>query len=296
MRSFSLSNIPFAYMKTFLSTSLLLFGALTFAQNSELFSPYEMSLTDKEEDRLLETLKSSSEFLTMMEAEYFSEEWDKRSVEDYIHFIDLDVDGDADAIYQGPSGGEGDHLNIWLNIENESYKEATGFFKYQEIAELNMNENGLSYLYITTQGCCADPRFSTRQYTIEMSKDSLEAHLIYSTVEIATSPHSIDYFVEPIEITTTLPEYNLRITPEIDTTTDHYFSDADGNIAATFAKGTRGVAFGSYKDETGRIWYLVHIPTDQEAIYSVFDTPVDDVLYVKGWMSSTYLAEVETDY
>jgi hypothetical protein len=209
------------------------------------------------------------------------------SLENFLHFIDLNNDKIPDVIYSGVSGSEIDCVIFLLNT-GKDYKIL--FEEYSNIRELKFDNHYLVGYTGLNFGCCAEYVYKETKYSVSLD---WKRAVIYQRAitnytklpkEISGSPRK---FIVGNDL------YKLRSTPAIDDTTI-YIYDSYSNVVSTYRKGAVGYAWAETKDNTGRTWWFVEMePTDKQTgskLNSKFDTiPVTNL----GWMSSRYLKEIK---
>lgn len=238
----------------------------------------------------IEWLAESGEHLTIP----YELKIDNRDLINKLNFVDINADGKFDAIYSGPSGGEPNIVMIFM-FTNSKYKLALSLM--QGIVKVNWQNNRVTSLLTHDWGCCAENRLISSEYMVEYSDDGMP--IFNKTLDIVeirrmTKPKMI--LQRPIEFVTQNNNYKIRLSPIIDDTTYLGFiteNERLGNMLGTLEKGTKGKAYASETDETGRVWWYVAIKTDY---------PLNDsVLYMKdlarnsyyvGWISSRFVTKL----
>ena len=209
----------------------------------------------------------------------------------YFHFLDLDVDGDLDVIYDGWSGGEPVCIRIHLNIEGH-FKQV--FEAYQSITKIEFNKEGLSEIAINDPGCCTAYINFDEVWTVSAAKDSLNFKLKRRVAVIAGNTAPDNLFKTSKRFTVDQSKYYLRLHPKIDTVDVwHDGFPFQDNIIAEYTKGAAGTALGQTIDSTGRIWWYVEMDADADPISSEFYDIENNPTLLTGWMSSRYLNEGE---
>ena len=141
-------------------------------------------------------------------------------------------------------------------------------------------------------GCCGD--YEIRDYSVAFA---FEAQGIGSTLHTLNIHHGATVcdapFDQPFRFEVQQNAYNLRVTPEIDSTAYVYFrGEWQGNIYHTYSQGRRGTALGQAEDATGRVWGWVRMdPVDSKTDYQMAEHNV--VPTYEGWMSARYLKRLD---
>jgi len=206
--------------------------------------------------------------------------------------VDLNNDGLQDVIYSGPSGGEPSIVYFFIQT-NSGFEEV--FEAMQGIEKVIWNGQLLDKVFTSDWGCCAAFHLINSVYEVKYNQQNKPNFTkVFQTIEVGdelTKPKS--YFSDPIEFTVDNEGYKLRLTPQIDDTTEYQWIEITGNTIATLKQGTRGTALASQTDETGRVWWYVSIDLDDNVQNCILRNTDEFPTKVIGWISSRYVTQIE---
>ncbi len=229
-----------------------------------------------------ELLSSERRMLEMME----------KKLRFSIKAVDLNNDQQTDIIYQGPHGGEGSLIHIFIQ-SNATFEKV--FTVRQGIVKVSWKGELLDRLYICDWGCCDDPTLTNSVYQVSYSDNRLHFQLIWESVELEeflTKPKT--YFDKPKRFEILNVEYKLRANPFIDNTTENHHLKITGNTIGILKKGFQGTAYASSEDETGRTWWYVLVDRKYELKDAYINYPYHEFKpYLIGWISSRYVKELK---
>lgn len=203
------------------------------------------------------------------------------------HLIDINSDGKLDVIYEGPSGAEGDKVQIFLY---EKDKFTNVFEGYQNLQSLNIENGKLKSFILLNFGCCADYNESQVQYFVN-NKFEIKPLFERTKVSYIHPPKSI--FKSPIKFKVINDKYTLRSSPLVDDTATYIWDKVtEGNWVERFPKGSTGYAWAEKKDKTGRIWWFVEMEPLKSQKGSSHGDEFIPTRHL-GWMSSRFLKKLE---
>lgn len=196
-----------------------------------------------------------------------------------IHVMDLDQDGDMDAIYSGFSGAEIDFVEFWIATE-------TGLDRSKwimgELKEIWGAPNRF-FVDVFQPGCCAALFEANLVHEVKVEKDQVIITEVRHEESAVGEVKPFWKWGESLSVVVNQTTYHLRASPEINTT-DWILPHGDepGNRICSYTTGNTGTALAQATDETGRIWW-----------YVVMDPTSEHLYHRTGWMSSRFL-EVRT--
>lgn len=216
----------------------------------------------------------------------------KKFVENF-YFIHLNNDKFPDVIYDGPSGGEGDMVIIFINRQFTIEKVFTGM---QHIIDLKFEKNGLSSLGIYDPGCCAETVEIEKYYEVDAKfhfKQIKQQAALSGMKTYDEDEAGAVLFEKPVPFITLNADYALRYSPEISDLKPDIFESVGeivkGNIIAQYPKGAKGIAWGYKKDITGREWWLVEMEPQRKLSFNKFWGNEEFPTSYCGWMSSRFV-------
>jgi len=212
------------------------------------------------------------------------ESWPHKHSE-YFHFMDLDLDGDLDLIFDGWSGAEPMMVEILLQIDSKFESKFKG---YVDLVGFKVRNEKLQELTIYDPGCCGAIIAHELQYEFKIRPDSIDYWLIEHLEFHNATTEPEKYYETPIPFEVVNTVTVLRIAPRIDSLDSSHPGDFKGNVYQTFQKGDKGYAYAEMSDATGKTWWYVYMDTKNRTVNKV-QYPKDYFPKYKGWMNSNYL-------
>lgn len=210
-----------------------------------------------------------------------------------LHIIDLDKDGIAEVIFDGPSGGEGNEIIIFQKINGKYQQVFTGI---QSIVDIQWQNNGNTKIYISNFGCCADYTVTQKIFKLtKIENNKIKLIKVYQSLLFFNGSQPDSLFFKPLRFRVMVDNYKLRHTPKLDDSSaqpwdgDNDSSKPIGNIIATLPKNTFGYALGYKADKSGRQWWYVEIDEQSSLRNIKLDSEIIFPSKLVGWTSSTYL-------
>lgn len=199
-----------------------------------------------------------------------------------IHLVDLNGDGQLDAVYAGSVGAESDAVWLFLN-NNGQYRKLQQEW-WGEVKQLSFQHGRLASLTLLDFGCCAEYIEFESTYAFDQA---LNAKLVRQrgTAAFTQRPTSL-LLSSPGTFQLVTDSITLRTRPmEDDTSTLVYDAVGKGNILLKFGKGAKGIAWASKIDSVGHKWkYVEMLPAKSSGylMYSKDDFPT----YTFGWIQA----------
>jgi len=197
----------------------------------------------------------------------------------YTFQIDLNNDGLKDIIYQGPTSGEPNMTVIFIR-EDEQYIEV--FRQYQNLFEVEFNENKLSEIAVNNVGCCADPQVVEYYYKVTYQKNRPNFTLTKTIGYLSEYEKPINEFDQKMSFTIQNDDSKLR-NDCYELNTLHPFYGTNGNILNTYKKGDKGVAIAQ-KNENGTQWIYVLMAPKMIKGETDFNTFQEQEIELYGWL------------
>jgi hypothetical protein len=198
----------------------------------------------------------------------------------YLYTIDLNDDNLLDVFYQGPTGGELNITQIFLN-QGFCYKKV--FTGYQDIVQMEFNENKLVSFRLFNPGCCADPQIVEYNYEITYKRNEPNFSLNKSIGYLYLTEKAENTFNPVLEFAITVDKSNLRKECYPLDDVEHPVNGSRGNITATYKKGSKGMAIGFKKDQDTEWIYVLMEPTTKIE-YCDFSIFMAQPTYIYGWV------------
>ena len=181
----------------------------------------------------------------------------------YFHFLDVDADGRLDLVYSGPHvlcdrNLEGESTTLYLNRGRRLRRvfRAPG----RVISMWRPVPWAPVAFALRADGCCADPHYEITAYFPRVARDELAFEPGASVAATSETTLPDEYFGTPRPFLVEQDHYRLRTRPEVDDSTEGALMEGEGrrgNVQATFARGSRGVALAARRDSSGRPWWFV---------------------------------------
>jgi hypothetical protein len=248
----------------------------------------EASVSKKYQDSVIEALRIGfyADYFAVMQPE-------PQEFKSSFRFVHLNNDKLPDVIYKGPSGGEGDMVQIFIH---RGWRMEKVFVDMQSITQLEFTNRQLSGVVIYDPGCCAETVTTERHFQVDpqfrFRLTGQRAVLSDMETYYGFEEDPLRLFSKPIHFKTANADYAMRYSPEISDQRPAIFSldePARGNIIAIFPKGAHGIAWGYKKDKTGREWWLVEMdPLNNLSFHKFWHYEKEPTRYC-GWMSSRFL-------
>jgi hypothetical protein len=193
--------------------------------------------------KLVNSLKSTN-------AEIFHNFGKEKVFYNLFHIVDLNSDGKPDLIFSKPEV----YTRVWLNTGNN--------------LKLILKDNGIIVKINIDNG-------NTGLTIIDVPYDPSEMYLlkIFKMVTLKTGPKFVYESCTSVVNKTNMPHLfnlnqafevkiensELRIDAKIDSTTDYFYLDFNGNGIATYKKGSKGHILFEQKGSDGKDWYFVRM-------------------------------------
>lgn len=202
---------------------------------------------------------------------------------DYLYAIDINGDNLLDIFYQGPTGGEPNITQIFLN-KGEKFERV--FKEYQDVIQMAFKNNKLTLLTLINPGCCADPQIVEYYYKITYKNNS-PFFSLDKTIGYLSMTEQVETKFELIrEFTSLNKETKLRNNCYFFDDIEHPVYGGNGNIIATYKKGSTGRAIGSKKD-ADQEWIYVLMDSTNEMVSCDFPTFLEHPTEIYGWILKT---------
>jgi hypothetical protein len=249
-------------------------------------SSKKIELLKKIDHPMISSLLSKDPYITKMS-----------EVINNFHFIDLNLDGNIDIVYSGSSIlSDGIITYIWQNKANDNYElifEQQGMINSISylLPGLPISMDIIKYPFV---GGYMDILEQFDSYSIETGDNKIKFNKISSAycVNHTIIPDTFNIFI-PFVIT--VEGYNLRLSAQLDSTTDFQGDESKGNDIAKYPIGSLGYALSERNDSTGRVWWFVLMLNNKFPDKSYFpnweNSPTK--FYSYGWMSTRYLKRLD---
>jgi hypothetical protein len=175
--------------------------------------------------------------------------FDYMNLEELLHTIDIDGDGQKDIVFEGSSGSEAFVTHIYINKPDGFTPVFSGF---QYIQKPEFKDGKLTSFVLLNPGCCADPGIIEQYYTIAWH-DNKPAFKAGDTFYTNESIQKVDNRFALPKIFTITAEKGITHKECYDISN---IEDGPGNQTGWFSKGDTGKAIG-WNKENGQEWLYV---------------------------------------
>lgn len=201
----------------------------------------------------------------------------------YLYTIDINGDNLLDIFYQGPTGGEPNITQIYLNHKG-SFRKV--FKAYQNIVDMKFNKNRLISFKIYNPGCCADPQTVEYNYDVSYKNEELKFSLNNTVGFFYPTEKPKNTFSSVINFCVTSNHSKLRKECYFLDKVEHPVTGGEGNIIATYKKSATGKAIGFKKDGTTE-WIYALMVTPKKIESCEFSTFMEQPTEIYGWILKT---------
>jgi hypothetical protein len=273
---------------------LLILNCLAVFSQPELLFPLKNEFSWKDVEKTNDALKNTFVNHLPKELEYYKQVEDSRTkILKSLHVIDFNNDGLDDLVFDGWGGGEPDKISIFLN-NGKSFVHL--FTDLQGIHKLVTDHRKVVKLYIQDWGCCCEVITTNKIYNVNYSSGIPKFELQSQMQFMNQGELPVSYFDRPIKFSILNNDYNIRLAPLIDDTTEVYYCGLPrkGNGLGKLSAGTIGYGLSQKTDSTGRVWWFVAITPETVIKESMFHDSKDEPRdYKLGWISSRYIKKLE---
>lgn len=233
----------------------------------------------------LETFKDEALIRTFLNGYFDSIEWitpfgKPDEFIQYLHTIDLNGDHLADIIYQGPTGGEIDITEFFLQT-NTGFKKV--FSGYQTICSMEFCHQQLCRFVLANPGCCDDPQEIENFYEVTFLTDRAVIFIDSSIGFLRLSEQPLSRFNTALRFTTTAAHSRLRSETLLFDNAIHPVRGSVGNIICTYTAGNTGMALATKQNNTGT-WIFVLMDAVRGLETTPFDRLSEHPTKIYGWM------------
>ncbi|WP_324680307.1 hypothetical protein [Hymenobacter sp. GOD-10R] len=196
--------------------------------------------------------------------------------------MELNGDGQLDAVYTGPVGAEADVVWFFLNEHGRYRKIAQEW--WGQVKRLTFQKRHLAMLTLLDFGCCAQYIEFESAYAFDQH---LNAKLVLQRGTAAFTQRPIgSLLASPQAFRLSTDSVALRTAPVVDdTSTIMYDAVKKGNILLKFGKGAQGIAWADKVDSLGQQWRYVEMQPTSSAGYLMYSKE-DFPTYTLGWMQA----------
>ena len=211
-----------------------------------------------------------------------------------FHFIDVNGDGKADLVYSGSfvecnRAHESDRTIIYLNTDGRLRLVFSGTGRLVKIWR-DSPLHAIGFVLRDESGM--DPEYLLYTYLPRRLNGEWTFHLATLLAGRRETPLPPTTFAQGRPFRVAQDRYNLRVSPVVDDSSVTEDQAARGNVVATFAKGSSGIALSERVDTTGRTWWFVIMQSAKVGEHVPLGSP--GPIWRIGWMSSRFLIRDST--
>lgn len=208
------------------------------------------------------------------------------------HVLDYNLDGISDLLYTGYLGSESELFYLYRGYSNHVFEPTIQLVGSLKSCSEPTGSSLLSFT-IVNYDCCSGYINRIEHYVpiLENNYITYKLQSKFAYLNLLDIPKTL--FSKPKRFKTTAPSYNLRITPELNDTTQ-FAEDVYGNVFAKYPEFSEGLALAETIDSTGRVWWFVTMKSLSIPDWSVYYSGENSnhTPHLLGWMSSKYLEEI----
>lgn len=204
-----------------------------------------------------------------------------------IFAIDFNGDNLLDIIYDGPTGGEQNVTQLFLN-KGDHYEKV--FSGYQDIIKADFSNNRLNSFTLINPGCCADPQIVEYYYSVKYHDNKQTFTLDKTIGYLSQTEKPQRQLSEFKEFVVQTNNAKLRSDCYKFDNVEHPVYGTNGNAIATYKSGSKGKALGMKKDKDVE-WIYAIMNSDNKIDSCDFPTFKEQPTELRGWILKT-----ETDW
>ncbi|MBL0104113.1 MAG: hypothetical protein IPP51_10425 [Bacteroidetes bacterium] len=194
--------------------------------------------------------------------------------------IDFNGDSLLDIFYDGPSGGEPNITEIFLN-KGDHYEKV--FSENQDISKADFSNNKLNSFILMDPGCCADPEIIERYYSISYDDKKPTFRLDKTIGYLASTEKPQEVIPTPIEFTTAKDNVKLRAECYQLDNVETAIYGIHGNAIGTYNAGATGKALGLKKDKN-EVWIYAIMDAENKIDSCDFPAFIEQPTALRGWL------------
>lgn len=199
-----------------------------------------------------------------------------------LHLVELNGDGQVDAVYNGPVGAESNVVWFFLNDHGRYHKLPQEW--WGQVKNLSFQQSRLATLTLLDFGCCAEYIEFESTYAFDQQLKAKPV-LQRGTAFFTQRPVGALLAAAPAFRLTT-DSVSLRTRPLVDdTATLVDEAVGKGNILLKFGKGAQGIVWASKTDSLGQEWRYVEMRPASTVGYLMHNKDAFPT-YTFGWMQA----------
>ena len=184
-----------------------------------------------------------------------------------LHLLELNGDGQLDAVYNGPSAGESDI--VWLFLKDHGRYRKVLQEWWGQVQRLTFDQGRLAMMTLLDFGCCAE--YLTYETSYAFDQQLKATPVRQRGTAFFTQRPSGPLLASPQAIRLATDSIALRTRPFVDdTSTIAYDAVGKGNILLKFGKDAQGVAWATQVDSLGQPWHYVEMRPARTAGYLMY--------------------------
>jgi hypothetical protein len=185
-----------------------------------------------------------------------------------------------DIIYQGPTGGEQNITQIFLNKGDYYIKVFSG---YQDVIKADFSNGRLNSFTLINPGCCADPQIVEYYYSVNYTVNIPSFKLDKTIGYLSQTEKPQTQLLTPKGFIVQTNNAKLRSDCYKLDHVEHPVYGDNGNVIANYKSGSKGKTLGIKKDKSVE-WIFAIMNSDSKIDSCDFSTFKEQPTEIKGWM------------
>jgi len=200
-----------------------------------------------------------------------------------IYAIDFNGDDLLDIIYDGPTGGEQNITQLFLN-KGDHYEKV--FSAYQDVIKADFSSNRLNSFTLINPGCCADPQIVEYYYSVIYADNKPTFKLDKTIGYLSQTEKPKKQLSSPKIFSVLIDNAKLRSDCYILDNVEHPVYGGNGNAIANYKLGAKGIALGIKKDKNIE-WVYAIMDANNKIDSCDFPTFKEQPTEIRGWILKT---------
>jgi hypothetical protein len=200
----------------------------------------------------------------------------------YIFPTDIDGDGVADIIFNGPTGGKTEMVRIYLN-RGDTFELV--FEDYQYFTKFIKENKRLSALQTGDVGSGDSYLWFTRSYVVNWENGNPVFIRGKQVLSYKYNEEPREFYPVPVPFVSKADTMLLRASAAQLNEPFNPYLDTFGNIIAKYRSSSRGTILASKSYGKGNIWYYVEVAPGVYPTASILSDFEKIPTFIRGWVS-----------
>jgi len=200
-----------------------------------------------------------------------------------VYAIDFNGDDLLDIIYDGPTGGEQNITQLFLN-KGDHYEKV--FSGYQDVIKADFFNNRLNSFILINPGCCADPQIVEYYYSVTYADNKPTFKLDKTIGYLSHTEKPQKQLFSPKMFSVQANTAKLRSDCYILDNVEHPVYGGNGNVIANYELGSKGKVLGTKRDKNID-WVYAIMNANNKIDSCDFPTFKEQPTEIKGWILKT---------